>query len=98
MQAECDRAHGAPYGEEILIDWASDHLHTQLNTAHRDFAARNCYTVPPARVVRPRDKTLCEASVDMVVQWIIAPSKDMTLYSLGEFNDCCADRIGWLSS
>ena len=45
-----------------------------------------------------RDKSTSETTVDLVEQWVIAPSNEMTFYTLEEFNEFCAERVDWLNS
>ena len=45
-----------------------------------------------------RDKSTSETTVDLVEQWVIAPSNEMTFHTLEEFNEFCAERVDWLNS
>ena len=52
----------------------------------------------PTRVRKPRDKSTSETAVNLVETWIIPQSEEMTIYTLDEFNDFCADRVAWLNA
>ena len=71
---------------------------TLVNDEYRRFAEHYGAAVVPARVRRPRDKAVAESTVDLVERWIIAPSDEMTFYTLEEFNGFCLERVRWLNS
>ena len=71
---------------------------TLVNDEYRRFAEHYGAAVVPARVRRPRDKAVAESTVDLVERWVIAPSDEMTFYTLEEFNGFCLERVRWLNS
>lgn len=70
---------------------------TLINKEYERFAEHYNCAVVPARVRKPRDKSHAESAVDLVEEWIIAPSNEMSFYSLDEFNEYCAKRVVWLN-
>ncbi len=81
---------------------ATNHSHTGratvLNEEYERFAHHYGTAVLPARVRKPRDKSTSESTVNLVETWIIAPSEEMTFYTLEDFNEYCAERVGWLNA
>lgn len=71
---------------------------TLLNKDYERFAEHYGSAVVPARVRRPRDKSTGEGSVNLVEEWVVAPSSEMRFYTLEEFNEFCAGRVAWLNS
>lgn len=71
---------------------------TLVNKTYREFADHYGCAVVPARVRKPRDKGLAESSVDLVEKWAIAPSNEMTFYTLGEFNEFLWERVDWVNA
>ena len=71
---------------------------TVINEEYGRFAEHYGAAVVPARVRRPRDKAVAESTVDLVERWVIAPSAEMTFYTLEEFNDFCLERVRWLNA
>ena len=71
---------------------------TLVNEEYQRFAEHYGCAVIPTRVRAPRDKGLAESTVNLVEEWVIAPSNEMRFYTLGEFNEYCAERIAWLNS
>ena len=71
---------------------------TVVNEEYRRFAEHYGAAVVPARVRRPRDKAVAESTVDLVERWVVAPSDEMTFYTLAEFNEFCLERVRWLNS
>lgn len=70
---------------------------TLVNKDYDRFAEHYGAAVVPARVRAPRDKSLAESTVNLVEEWVIAPSNELTFYTLAEFNEYCAERVGWLN-
>ena len=54
---------------------------TLVNREYERFAEHYGAAVLPARVRRPRDKSVAESCVDLVERWIIGPSGEMTFYT-----------------
>lgn len=71
---------------------------TLVNDEYRRFAEHYGAAVVPARVRRPRDKAVAESTVDLVERWVIAPSNELTFYTLEEFNGFCLERVRWLNA
>ena len=76
---------------------ASTHV-TVINKEYERFADHYGAAIVPARVRKPRDKSVGESSVDLVERWIIGPACEMTFYTLDEFNEFCAQKVHWLNS
>jgi transposase len=71
---------------------------TTLNEEYERFADHYRTGILPTRVRKPRDKSTSETAVNLVETWIIPQSEEMTIYTLDEFNDFCADRVAWLNA
>ena len=69
----------------------------KINETFEDFASHYGCVVIPARVRRPRDKALVEASVNRVYQRILAPLRDRQFHSLDELNDAIGERLELLN-
>ena len=70
---------------------------TLVNKDYGRFAEHYGAAVVPARVRAPRDKGLAESTVNLVEEWVIAPSNELVFYTLAEFNEYCAGRVDWLN-
>lgn len=70
---------------------------TLVNREYERFADHYGAAVVPARVRRPRDKSVAESCVDLVERWIIGPSGEMAFYTIDEFNEYCAEKVAWLN-
>ena len=71
---------------------------TLVNREYERFADHYGAAIVPARVRKPRDKSVAESCVDLVERWIIGPASEMTFYTMEEFNGFCAERTAWLNS
>ena len=71
---------------------------TKVNDTYRRFAEHYGCGILPARVRRPRDKSLAEGTVNIVEQWAIAPSREMCFRDLGEFGEYLGGRVAWLNA
>lgn len=71
---------------------------TLVNEEYGRFAEHYGAAVVPARVRRPRDKAVAESTVDLVERWVVAPSDEMTFYTLGESDEFCPGRVRWLNA
>lgn len=71
---------------------------TLVNGEYERFADHYGAAIVPARVRKPRDKSVAESSVDLVEQWIIGPAGETTFYTIEEFNEFCAERVAWLNA
>ncbi len=63
-----------------------DYYEPDLNPTYQEMAMHYQVAVLPARVRRPRDKSLAENGVQNVERWVIAPLRNETFFSLGEMN------------
>lgn len=70
---------------------------TLVNEEYERFAEHYGAAVVPARVRKPRDKSTSESTVDLVERWVVAPAREMTFYTLEEFNEYCSGRVRWLN-
>lgn len=71
---------------------------TRVNADYERFAEHYGTAVVPARVRAPRDKAAAESTVNLVEQWVVAPSRELVFYTLAEFNEYCAERVAWLNA
>lgn len=71
---------------------------TLVNKEYERFAEHHGAAIVPARIRKPRDKSVAESAVDLVEQWIIGPADEMTFYTIEEFNEFCAERTAWLNA
>lgn len=70
---------------------------TLVNAAYLAFAEHYGTAVVPARVRKPRDKSLAEGVVGLTEQWIVAPANEESFHTLDELNDFVLDRVEWLN-
>lgn len=71
---------------------------TRVNDTYRRFAEHYGCGILPARVRRPKDKSLAEGTVNIVEQWAIAPSHEMAFRDLAELNEYLDGRVAWLNA
>lgn len=71
---------------------------TKLNDTYRRFAEHYGCGILPARIRKPKDKSLAEGTVNIVEQWAIAPSHELSFRDLDEFNEYLDDRVAWLNA
>ena len=71
---------------------------TLVNKEYERFADHYGAAIVPARVRKPRDKSVAESCVDLVERWIIGPANEMTFYTIEEFNEFCAEKVAWLNA
>ena len=71
---------------------------TLVNREYERFAEHYGTAVVPARVRKPRDKSVAESTVNLVERWVIAPANETTFYTLDEFNEFCEGKVDWLNS
>lgn len=64
-----------------------------VNPSYQEFAKHYGITVIPARVRKPRDKAKCEKGVQTVENWILAPLRHRTFFSLQELNEAIRNRL-----
>jgi len=75
-----------------------DRYEPKINETFEDFASHYGCVVIPARVRRPRDKALVEASVNRVYQRILAPLRDRQFHTLDELNDAIGEQLELLNA
>jgi transposase len=63
-----------------------DYYEPDLNPTYQELAAHYQVAVLPARIRKPRDKSLAENGVQNVERWVIAPLRNQTFFSLGAMN------------
>ena len=71
---------------------------TLVNAEYERFAEHYGAAVVPARVRKPRDKSVAESTTDLVEKWVIGPACEQTFYTLEEFNEFCFERVSWLNA
>ena len=71
---------------------------TKINDIYRRFAEHYGCGILPARVRKPKDKSLAEGTVNIVEMWAIAPSHEEIFRDLDEFNEYLDDKVNWLNS
>lgn len=71
---------------------------TLVNEEYGRLADHYGAAIVPARVRKPRDKSVAESVVDLAGRWIVSPSNEMTFYTIDELGEFCADRVAWLNS
>lgn len=57
-----------------------------LNRVYAEFAEHYNITIQPARIRKPKDKSVCERTVQIVEKDLMAPLEDMDIFSLEEYN------------
>lgn len=70
---------------------------TLVNGTYERFADHYDCAVVPARVRKPRDKSLAEGTVNLVEQWVVSPANERTFHTLDELNEFVRDRTDWLN-
>lgn len=71
---------------------------TLVNEGYGRLADHYGAATVPARVRKPRDKSVAESVVGLVERWIASPSGEMASHTIDELNELCADRVAWLNS
>ena len=71
---------------------------TLVNEEYGRLADHYGAAIVPARVRKPRDKSVAESVVGLVERWIVSPSNEMAFYTIDELGEFCADRVAWLNS
>jgi transposase len=64
-----------------------------INRSYHDLARHYDMAVVPARVRRPRDKSLVESSVNQVERWVLAPLRNRRLFGLADANEAILERV-----
>jgi transposase len=70
---------------------------TKVNSTYMDFAEHYSTAVVPARVRRPRDKSVVEGSVGICEQWVIAALRNQVFFSLASLNEAILARVDWIN-
>ena len=85
-----------PDNPKALVTRASRY-EPDLNPSYQDFAEHYSVAIVPARVREPRDKAKVETGVQIAERFILAPLRNQTFFSLGEFNTAIRERVDALN-
>lgn len=66
---------------------------TKLNESYRELAEHYGTAIVPARVRKPKDKSLVENSVGFSTTWITAALRDRRFFSFAELREAVAERL-----
>jgi transposase len=69
-----------------------------LNATYRELSDHYGTVIIPARVGKPRDKAKVESAVLQVEQWVLAPLRHRTFFSLTELNDAISEQLDLLNN
>jgi transposase len=69
-----------------------------LNATYRELAEHYGTVIIPARVGRPKDKAKVESGVLQVEQWVLAPLRHRTFFSLSELNEAILEQLDRLNN
>ena len=69
-----------------------------LNRSYQRLAEHYGFGILPARPMRPKDKAKVEKGVQVVEQWILAPMRDMTFFTLDDLNQEILRRVEELNN
>lgn len=69
-----------------------------LNATYRDLAEHYGTVIIPARVGKPKDKAKVESGVLQVEQWVLAPLRHRTFFSLSELNEAILEQLDRLNN
>ena len=69
-----------------------------LTRGYQELAEHYGTAIVPARVRKPRDKSLAEVSVCFAETWIGAALRDRKFFSLQELNEAVAEKLAELNS
>ena len=72
---------------------ANTRYETRLNESYRELAEHYGTAVIPARVRRPKDKSLAEGTVKYASTWIIAALRDRKFFSIPEVRAAVAEKL-----
>ena len=72
----------------------ADKYEPDINRVMEDFANHYGFVVCPARARKPRDKASVENSVRIIYQWIYAPLRKRTFFSIEEINSAFTEELG----
>jgi len=71
----------------------ADKYEPDINRVMEDFANHYGFVVCPARAGKPRDKASVENSVKIIYQWIYAPLRKRTFFSIEEINAAFNEQL-----
>jgi transposase len=71
----------------------ADKYEPDINRVMEDFANHYGFVVCPARAGKPRDKASVENSVRIIYQWIYAPLRKRTFFSIEEINAAFTEKL-----
>ena len=77
---------------------ANTRYETVLNRSYQELAEYYGTAIVPARVRKPQDKSLAEASVRFAETWIIAALRDRKFFSIREANEAIAEKLEELNN
>ena len=77
---------------------ANTRYETVLNRSCQELAEYYGTAIVPARVRKPQDKSVAEASVRFAETWIIAALRDRKFFSIREVNEAIAEKLEELNS
>lgn len=77
---------------------ANTRYETVLNRSYQELAEYYGTAIVPARVRKPQDKSLAEASVRFAETWIIAALRDRKFFSIREVNEAIAEKLEELNN
>ena len=71
----------------------ADKYEPDINRVMEDFANHYGFVVSPARAGKPRDKASVENSVKIIYQWIYAPLRKRTFFSIEDINNAFTEQL-----
>lgn len=77
---------------------ANTRYETVLNRSYQELAEYYGTAIVPARVRKPQDKSVAEASVRFAQTWIIAALRDRKFFSICEMNEAIAEKLEELNN
>lgn len=70
----------------------------EINPIFDEFSDFYGTAIHPARVRRPKDKSLAESAVQNIQRWIVAPLRKRTFFSLHELNTAIREKLELLNN
>lgn len=69
-----------------------------LNRCYAEMADHYQCVINPARVRKPKDKSLAEVSVQIVQRWVLAPLRQQKFFDIQSLNSAIAQRVSLLNA
>lgn len=69
-----------------------------LNRCYAEMADHYQCVINPARVRKPKDKSLAEVSVQIVQRWVLAPLRYQKFFDIHSLNEAIAQRVSFLNA